>query len=550
MVARRSVDRALSGVLGLPAPQNRYRVIRGVRVPMRDGAELLADHFAPTAPTSRGAILIRAPYGRGYPLPQFYAQPFAARGFHVVIQSVRGTYGSTGVFAPAIHETADGLDTVDWLRCQSWFTGRFATIGASYLGLTQWALLQDPPPELKAAVILTGPHDHSAAWSTGSFALEDCLGWCEGIAHQNEMGPLARRFRALVARDGAVDKDRPGLPLAAAGRAVLGTGALWYESWLEHSDRADSYWDSQRFTDALDSARVPVLLVNGWQDVFLEQTLEQYRRLRNRNVDVALTVGPWTHARLLRRGASTFAPEALSWLTTHLAGEDAPPRRDRVRVHVNGHGWLGLSDWPPTMPTRGLYLHPGGALGDDAPAGATPPSTFTYDPADPTPTVGGRLLSAAAGYLDDTTLAQRPDVVSFTSAPLDRDLYLIGIPVLELSHSANNPNVDVFVRISQVDDDGRSTNVTDGFRNVPREGTEIVSATIELDAVAHRFPAGSRIRVLVAGGCYPRFAANPGTGEPLATAERLVPATHHVHHGAGGVSRLLLPADEHLPKST
>ena len=86
-------------------------------------------------------MLVRGPYGRGFPFGLMFARLYADRGYHVVVQSVRGTFGSTGDFEPMVHEAADGADTAAWLRQQSWFTGRFATIGVSYLGYTQWALL-------------------------------------------------------------------------------------------------------------------------------------------------------------------------------------------------------------------------------------------------------------------------------------------------------------------------------------------------------------------------------------------------------------------------
>ncbi|EUA34318.1 alpha/beta hydrolase fold family protein [Mycobacterium xenopi 3993] len=82
------------------------------------------------------------------------------------------------------------------------------------------------------------------------------------------------------------------MPLGEAGRALLGERALWYESWLEHPDRDDPFWRPLRFDAALDRVQIPVLLIGGWQDIFLDQTLEQYRRLDRRGVEVALTVGP------------------------------------------------------------------------------------------------------------------------------------------------------------------------------------------------------------------------------------------------------------------
>ncbi len=117
---------------------------------------------------------------------------------------------------------------------------------------------------------------------------------------------------------------------------------------------------------------------------------------------------------------------------------------------------------------------------------------------------------------------------------------------VELAHSCDNRYNDVFVRVSEVDAEGRSTNVSDGFVRLTSDSGTI---RLELDAIAHRFPAGSRIRVLVAGGSHPRFVRNLGTEEPPKSGRRMASATHTVHHGAGGMSRLLLPAGA-TPPST
>jgi putative CocE/NonD family hydrolase len=550
-IIRRAADRVLARILRLPPAANRYRVARGVRIAMRDGTELIADRFIPDTAQDAPTVLIRSPYGRGYPFPQFYAGPLAARGFHVLLQSVRGTYDSAGVFTPAVNEAADGSDTVAWIRKQPWFTGRLATIGPSYLGMTQWALMQDPPAELAAAVILAAPHDLSNAWATGSFALDDNARFSDGAAHLGERSVLARKLDDLLGRNKVPAEDIAFLPLNEAARAAMGSYAPLYESWLAHPDRDDPFWDTQRFGEALDRCEVPVLLVGGWQDLFLSQTLEQYRRLRDRGVEVALTIGPWVHDRMLRRGASTFIAEGVEWLACHLLESPKSRRDSPVRVFVGEHGWVNLPDWPPALAARTVFLQPGGALGgalgDSEPSPDAAPSSFLFDPANPTPTIGGPLLFGG-GYVDDAALADREDVACFTGEPLAEDLYVLGTPVVELTHSADNPHVDVFVRISHVAADGVSTNVSEALRRLTLENpSEPAQVVLELDPIAHRFPAGSRLRVVVAGGSHPRFARNPGTGEALATAHELVPATHFVHHGAGGTSRVLLPAADQPP---
>ncbi|WP_234834880.1 CocE/NonD family hydrolase [Mycolicibacterium stellerae] len=531
------VGRTLGRLLGLPPHTTEYEVVHRVRVPMRDGVELVADHYRPLTANPAGTLLVRTPYGRGYPASALFGSVYAARGYHVVIQSVRGTFGSGGDFIPFDHEIADGADTAAWLRDQPWFTGSFATMGASYLGFTQWALLTDPPPEMAAAVITVGPHDLSGPrWGTGSFGLNDFLGWNDAITHQEDPGRIRNVVRMVRTKRMLADATA-GLPLGEAGRALLGEGAPWYESWLEHPEHDDPFWAQTRLHSALERTEIPVLLLTGWQDVFIDQTLEQYTQLRRRDVPVAVTIGSWSHGHLLTKGAPTVLRESLGWLDSHLAGNGGA-KRSPVRIHVNHGGWLDLEEWPPAMPEQVRYLQPGGRLGDAVPPDTAPASTFTYDPADPTPTVGGRLLSPVGGYRRDDKLAERSDVATFTGDALPQDVHVVGNPVLELSHSCDNPHNDLFVRVSEVDSKGRSRNVSDGYRRATGDSGTI---TIELDAVAHRFRAGSRIRVLVAGGSHPRFARNLGTGEPLLTGRALRPATHSVHVG-DGASRLRLPA--------
>lgn len=536
--------KALGRLLGLPPATTEYTVER-VRVPMRDGVALVADHYAPATSTAVGTLLVRGPYGRGFPFTQIFGALYAARGYHVVLQSVRGTFGSGGVFEPMADEIADGADTVAWLREQPWFTGHFATIGMSYLGFTQWALLQDPPPELATAVIAVGPHDfNESVWGTGAFAVNDFLGWSDMVAHQED--PLRARsaLRQLQTRR-KVAQAAAEAPLGDAARALLGTGAPWFESWVEHSDPDDPFWNALRCNEALDRVQVPVLLIGGWQDIFIRQTLQQYAHLHGRGIDVALTVGPWTHTHLLTTGLATCVQESLNWLDIHLGDVPAARRPSPVRVYVTGvdrgQAWRSLPEWPPATTERALYLRPGGYLGETAPTlKGLSPATFRYDPAAPTPTIGGPLLSANGGYRDDSRLASRDDVLAFTSAALTEDVYAYGTPVVELAHGADNPHVDLFVRVSEVDPKGRSRNVSEAYRRLPaaaKTKSEKV-VRLELDGIAHRFRAGSRIRVLIAGSWSPRYAHNLGGDETVLTARRATPVTHSVRYGR---SRLVLP---------
>jgi uncharacterized protein len=556
------VDRIVSRLLGLP-PARTAVTRREERVPMRDGAVLLAEHHVPVTDHALGTVLVRTPYGRRSP---DLSRLLAARGYHVVVQSVRGTFGSGGVFDPMVDEERDGHDTVAWLREQEWFDGRLATYGASYLGWTQWTLMADPPPELRAAVVLVAPHDFAASvYSTGAFALHGFLSWSDLILHQETTRPLTAVVRGVTAKR-RLAPAYGGLPIGDAVDTLFAGRAPWFRPWLAHDDLADPFWDARRAPTALERSAAPTLLVGGWQDLFLEQTLAQYAALGARGVDVALTVGPWTHLGAGTRGAGVVARETLAWLDEHLAGASRRRRWSPVRVYLTGaREWRGLRAWPPPTTPQRWRLGPAGRLvvdGESGPPTAEPPArpgppsadeqaeqaaaplaTFRYDPADPTPAVGGRLLTPDAGARDNRALAARSDVVTFTTPPLTTDLVIAGRPVVTLDHTADPPHADVFLRLCDVAPGGRARNVADGMRRrEPAEG----QVSVELDPCFHRVAAGHRLALLVAGGAYPRFRRNNGTGEPPADATGLVAVTHHVR---GGALRLpITERDEVVPR--
>lgn len=274
----------------------------------------------------------------------------------------------------------------------------------------------------------------------------------------------------------------------------------------------------------------------------MRPVLDSYERLAERGVQVGLTVGPWTHAQGGAEGSRTLLPDALDWIDHHLAGR--PARREHpVTVFTTGEGagWQGLDAWPPATVEKVLHPGAGGRL-SELPAEPGEVATFTYDPADPTPTYGGAFVTQlspgfTAGYTDDTRLADRADVLTFTSEPLQARLELAGAPVAELSHSSDNPSCDLFVRLSEVRPDGVSTNVTDGFVRLEasRPGDLV---RVGLDPAFHRFAAGSRLRLVISGGAHPRWERNLGTGHDPATTTALRSSHRRVDLPA---SRLVLP---------
>jgi putative CocE/NonD family hydrolase len=540
------VDQILRRIRKLPAPRNKYVIERGLRTPTRDGAALLGDLYSPVGYDARTAtILIRTPYGRGLPVDALWARTFAARGYHVLLQSVRGTFGSTGTFRPMAQEAEDAQDTVAWLRQQPWFNGNLATMGMSYVAFTQWALLIDPPPELRASVMVAGPHDFSASiWENGAFGLETYLGWSDAnsIPFDQRPGLVGQLFgnRRSGQRQQAAFA---GLPLAAAGESLLKGKAPWYREWLDHADLTDPYWQAYAHTRALERIQTPTLLVGGWQDVFIGQTVAQYEELRSRGIEVAMTLGPWTHVAHVLKGSAVIDNEALDWLDTHLGHPGARKRTQPVRTFVTGAGtgvgtWHAAPTWPPKSTDTGWYTTADGALATSAPAGGR--STFRYDPTDPTPSAGGRRLSSDAGAQDNRALQARQDVLTFTTPPMTEALEFEGFPVVEAAVSVDNPHADLFVRLCDVDAKGRSLDIADVLLRLDPAAApgEPHSVTVRLNPCAHRLRLGHRLVLQISGGAHPQYARNLGTGEPAATGTGLKASVHIVHHGS---TRLILP---------
>jgi putative CocE/NonD family hydrolase len=533
-LAARTVDRFLGRLRKLPAPRNEYVVERGLRTPTRDGFVLVSDHYAPAGSDSdSGTILIRTPYGRGMPVDVLWGRTFAARGYHVILQSCRGTAGSTGTFEPMVREAEDAQDTVAWLREQAWFNGELATMGMSYVAFTQWALLADPPPELRASVMVAGPHDFSRAiWENGAFALETFLGWSatNSVPYESRPGVLGQLAgnRQAVNRLKAAFAD---LPMAQAAESVLDGRAPWYRVWLEHADLTDPYWRRYNFTDAAQRVQTPTLLVGGWYDIFLGQTVEQYETLRSRGIDVALTLGPWTHVGHVLKGSTVIDNETLDWLDTHLGKRGSGRRTQAVHTFVTGSDtWHSSEVWPPSCTESLWYPNDDGLLGTAVPSGGQ--SEFRFDPNDPTPSVGGRSHTDA-GVRNNGDLEARPDVLVFTTPELTADLEFEGFPVLDVSLSVDNPYADIFIRICDVNKEGRSHNITDTL--VPLDATvaagEVQHVTARLSPCAHRLMKGHRLRLQLSGGAHPQYARNLGTGEPLPTGTGLKAAVHTINHG-------------------
>ena len=412
--------------------------------------------------------------------------------------------------------------------------------GASYLGLAQWAVAGAAGERLGAIVpTVTASEFHGATYG-GGLALESMASWHTMVAVQEERLAGIR----MLGRLARLRRSYGHLPLGELDEKVIGRRNEHFRRALERTDADDPYWGTRDHTKTLADVEAPVLLIAGWYDIFTPWQLDDYVALRRAGRDVRLLVGPWTH---ISRGlwiASTR--ESIRFLRAHLLGDRRLMRTPRVRVHVGGTGeWRDLRDWPPPRTSElRLHLHAGARLDAAAPESSAL-DAYRYDPADPTPALGGPVLLARQPVVDNRGLERRSDVLVYTTEQLSSGIDAIGPVAAEIFVRSSLEHFDVFVRVCDVDRLGVSRNVCDALQRVTPE-----TSTADADGVhrvafrlwptAHRFRRGHRIRVQVSSGAHPRYARNAGTGEPLASATQLMAAEQEVLHEPGRPSAVTL----------
>lgn len=542
----------------LRLPPARYDVIveRNIRVPMPDGVTLATDHYAPIADGSFPTILIRTPYGleTDVPLPvnqmiAFPAQRFAERGYHVVAQSTRGRFESEGDYVPFIHEAADGRATLEWIARQAWFNGALGMWGASYLGYVQWAVTANAPPYLKALFpSITGSNLMSAVYPDGAVALDTIATWLyvvnemEGEA-QHSVWEMMRRISPQTQAQ-RLTPVYHSLPIGQADRIALGHSLPYFSQWIGHPQLDDPFWREVDHSRNATRAAMPIHLLSGWYDLLLRQLLADYAALKAAGRMPHLTIGPWFHTNPLNQTWSIRA--GLEWFDAHLKGERSRLRRHPVEIFVMGaNHWRELDAWPPPAHETRYYLNSDASLSTNLPATNLPPDRYHYDPADPTPSIGGPRLMPPSGPMDQRAIEGRPDVLIYTTPTLEEDVEVIGAVRLELYARSSLPHTDFVGRLCDVYPDGRSINICDGLFRIEPGGAAIqpdgrLKISIDMSATATRFLRGHRIRLHVASAAHPRWNRNLGTGEPFVSGTAMLAAEQTVYHDAAHPSALIL----------
>jgi len=562
----------------LSQPTYAVRMEHNVKVPMRDRVMLSADLYLPDAPGRHPALLWRTPYSNNTQPTVEQSKWFAARGYAVVVQDVRGKYDSDGQFYTFRDEANDGFDTDEWIGRQSWSNGRIGTIGGSYLGYTQIAQAMRRSKYLTAMASSVTTSDIYNNWIYVDGALFYGFAFPWGaISMDGRVGQFTQAYDWPAVY--------PHLPVATADTAASHVNTP-YRDWVKHPTR-DAYWKDISFEDQVHTVSVPWLVVDGWYDIFVRGALADHQKVVSRGAtpearsQKRIMIGPWAHGTGVRRlnpatpadPGIDFGPEAeielrkvyLRWHDRWLKGIDNGVDRDPpVKIFVMGENrWRTEQEWPlaRTRYTK-YYLQSGGtansARGDGTlstalPTGA-PTDRFTYDPANPVPSAGGNTCcsSVPSGPRDQRQVEERDDVLVFTTPALSEPLEATG-PISATLHAASSAtDTDWTVKLVDVHPDGYAQNIQDGIvRARYRAGVgtpgsliepgRVYAYIIDMWATSHVFLPGHRIRVEVSSSNFPRFDRNLNTGEDPATGTRMIRAEQTIYHSAQYPSHVVLP---------
>ncbi|WP_017303935.1 CocE/NonD family hydrolase [Spirulina subsalsa] len=526
----------------------------------RDGICLDADVYTPDESGEFPVLLMRQPYGRKIASTVVYAHPrwYAARGYIVAIQDVRGRGTSEGEFELFTREGEDGEDAVNWAAQLPQSSGVVGMYGFSYQGMTQLYAAQHQPPALKALCPAMLAYDLYQDWAyeNGAFCLQGNLGWAVQLAAETaRLKGDATAYKVLYSASG----DLPFYDSSPRFKESLNKYAPsnFYQQWLHHPNPQDPYW--QQFTPDLSRVDLPMFHIGGWFDSYLRGTLRLYRySLTHCKAAQRLLIGPWGHLPWCRRvGALDYGAEAASpvdelqirWFDYHLKGRDTgelaqPP----VRLFIMGRNqWQDFEQLPQLSP-QVYYCHSNGLANlreDGGQLLTTPPDTLqqdslVHDPWRPVPALGGHAASPA-GSFERSALDGRSDVITYTTPPLSQGCHIVGEGRVLIYWETDGESFDLCAILSEVRPDGTVYNITQGYKRITQPAASPLE--IPLQETACFVPEGYGLRLSISGACFPAYPVNSGQGEGRGIPEFMDGQiiTLHILSGLDTPSRVILP---------
>jgi putative CocE/NonD family hydrolase len=545
----------------IPLASFGVRQLPRAMVEMSDGVKLATDVYLPSgdsAGNTHATILVRTPYD-ARPVIN-YAWQYVARGYAVVVQDVRGRFGSEGEFLVDIHELKDGDETLTWISKQSWCNGKIGMMGASYPGHAEWMADYHGNPALYTIVpqVSMGTPHNDMPYTGGTLD----VGVAQWVLYMDGANTAKIDWASLL-------RSRP---FAAIGKKGLGKESKLWDQIVEHQ-LYDDYWRACDWLLYDKNIKIPAFHISGWYDDDHPGTLANWAMMaRNKRANQKMILGAWRHSlnedrdlNGVRFGGNVIRADLNllkeQWYDHFLMDRlNHVEQRPNVEYYsVGDNQWRTASAWPPTeAQMRAWYLHSdGGAAARKTGTLSTtmpeqePNDPYDYDPEDPTPSLIDVSLNEQSLPDNYAPVDARKDVAIYETPKLKQPVRIAGLIAAVIYADSSAKDTDWIVRLSDVDGDGRVTRLVEGvlrarFRNsFSREELlspgNVVRYDIKMRSHANTFLPGHRIRISVSSAAAGYIYPNSNTGENEAYATRTIIAHQNVYHDKLYPSRVELP---------
>lgn len=543
-------------------------------VPMRDGVELYTIVYTPKTPAEPVPVMLyRTPYSIAPYEPDAFVNPlgpsveFDRAGYVFVYQDVRGQFKSQGDFevirplSPSpkgptdVDESTDNYDTIEWvLDNVEGHTGKVGQWGISYSGWQALMGMVDAHPALAASSPQASPSDMFIGddWHhNGAFRIMYAFSWLAGNARRRD-APTEQRGEAF---DYGTDSGYDFFLQAGAASNIdelyfQGDVPAWND-FMEHGTY-DDYWQRQNALPHLGDIDHPILNVAGWfdtEDFYGPMSIYRTIEERNPGTENTLAVGPWLHGGWRRMlgdhlGCIEFEDQTsvnfqqevqFPFFEHHLRGADGWDAPEAVVFETGSNEWQTYPTWPPgEIESVSLYLGEGGTLTFDPPVIPEGSDSYTSDPNAPVPfSAENRTTLGHLWKVEDQRFAsERPDVLVYSSEPLEEDLTIAGPILADIFVSTTGTDSDWVVKLIDVyPDDAPGSQFCEvpmggfqmhlagevmrgRFRNSfsdpePMVPGAVTPIQIDLRDRYHTFKAGHRIMVHVQSSWFPAYDRNP-----------------------------------------
>ncbi len=493
-------------------------VIENIFVPLPDGTRLAAKLWRPKGAGPVPAILEYLPYRKRDGTrcrDQGMHAYLAGHGYACVRLDIRGSGDSEGLIDDeyTVQEQLDGCDAIAWLAAQDWCDGQVAMIGISWGGFNGLQIAARQPDALKTVITVGSTDDRYATdihWIGGCLS-KDNFDWSATMMATNDLPP---------------DPDVVGENWRAMWQARMAHQRPWITDWLHHQ-RRDDFWKQGSVCENFSAIKVPVYAVSGWADNYSESVP---RLLAGLSVPRRGLIGPWAHSYphdVTVEPAIGWLQEVVRWCDHWMKGRDTGIMQEPMyRVWMQDSvppatcyrtrpgRWVAEDSWPsPRITMRRLPLGADGRFSDTA-------GTRSIC----SPLWVGMNSGEVGRYGEDADWPgdQREDdggSLVFLSDPLPEAIEILGAPRIALRFCSDKPLALVSARLNDVRPDGRTTRVGLGLLNLthrdshehptPLEPGQDYDAVVEMDDIAHHFPAGHRIAVALSTVYYPLVWPSP-----------------------------------------